>query len=558
MIITQMYNENYCSSLKYRIAEGVLLSDILFLYMKFSFTFVKQIKCKMFLKFSGLSLIVFFFSLHISAQQIVYSQPDNDDPRSVNFDIIGKMNDHFLVYKTYGTKYKICLYDNDLKLSAKNDMPFVPDRIINSDFIVYRDFFYFIYQYQKKNIVYCMAAKMDANGNIVGNPLQLDTAQINFLASNKIYNLTYSEDKQRIDVFKINTKDESNFGLTNILFDGSLKLLSKTNSNIFIPERNNSLNDFEVDNDGCLVFLRTSGTSQNDNINLVTLITKKPLETDVSYYSLPLTNVYLDEIHVKVDNKNKHYLVTSFFSKNHHGNIEGLYAALWSRDEDSAKAVSYVTLSDDLRNQAKSQGENIRIAFNDYYIQNIIMRNDGGFIIASEAASSTSRGNPFNRWDYFNSPYSYPGSYYYANPYSYNSLYYPWYNSSMMFPEQYQAVRYFADNICVLSFDSSANMEWSTIANKSQYDDNTDNFLGYYLLNTGGELHFIFNQMERRQNLLSDQSVTPDGQLHISPTFRNLDNIYEFMPKHSKQVGSHELLIPCVYRNYICFAKVDF
>jgi hypothetical protein len=505
-----------------------------------------------------LSLIISISFIHISAQQIVYGQPDNDDPRTVNFEIIGKMNDHFVVYKTYSNKYKICLYDNDLKLTAKNDMSFVPDRIINSDFIVYRNFFYFIYQYQKRNIVYCMGAKMDASGNIVGNPMQLDTTQINFFASNKIYNLIYSEDKQKIDVFKINTKDESNYGLTNVLYDDNLNLLGKTFSNIPMPSRSNSLSDFELDDDGCLLFLRQAGNAQSDNISQATLITKKPLETKIFVYQLPLSEAYLDDIHIKVDNKNKHYLITSFYSKTRHGSIDGLYINLWNSNNDSSCATRYVTFSDDLRAEAKSQSENLKLAFNEYFIQNIIMRNDGGFIIAAEAASSSTRGNPLNRWDYFNSPGVYPGSYYYANPFSYNSLYYPWYNSSMMYADQYQAVRYFADNITVFSFDSSVNTEWSNVVHKSQYDDNTDIFLGYYILNTGGDLHFIFNQMEKRQNLLSDQNISPDGQLHISPVFRNLDNGFEFMPKHAKQVGSHELLIPCEYRNYICFAKVDF
>ena len=142
------------------------------------------------------------------AQKITYSEPDKDDIHAVNFDIIGKINDHFLVYKSVRSNYIITEYDDEMKLVKDNKMDFLPERIINSDIITYKDFFFFIYQYQKKNIVYCMAAKINSNGKINGIPKQLDTTAIPFFATNKIYNIIISENKQRIAIYKINTKDQ--------------------------------------------------------------------------------------------------------------------------------------------------------------------------------------------------------------------------------------------------------------------------------------------------------------------------------------------------------------
>ena len=66
---------------------------------------------------------------------------------------------------------------------------------------------------------------------------------------------------------------------------------------------------------------------------------------------------------------------------------------------------------------------------------------------------------------------------------------------------------------------------------------------------------FFFNELERRSLLLSDQTVTPDGHLERSPTLHNLDKEYQFMPRYAKQVSSRELIVPCQYRNFTCFAK---
>ena len=77
-------------------------------------------------------------------------------------------------------------------------------------------------------------------------------------------------------------------------------------------------------------------------------------------------------------------------------------------------------------------------------------------------------------------------------------------------------------------------------------------------MNTGGQLHFLFNQLERRYNLLNDYSLTPDGQMVPQPDLKNLDKGYEFMPKYGKQVSARQMIIPCQYHNYICFAKIDY
>jgi hypothetical protein len=30
------------------------------------------------------------------------------------------------------------------------------------------------------------------------------------------------------------------------------------------------------------------------------------------------------------------------------------------------------------------------------------------------------------------------------------------------------------------------------------------------------------------------------------------------MPRHAKQVGARQAIVPCQYRGYTCFAKVEF
>lgn len=41
-------------------------------------------------------------------------------------------------------------------------------------------------------------------------------------------------------------------------------------------------------------------------------------------------------------------------------------------------------------------------------------------------------------------------------------------------------------------------------------------------------------------------------------TLKSYEAGYEFMPKLSKQVGVRQVIMPCIYRGSIAFAKIDF
>jgi len=110
----------------------------------------------------------------------------------------------------------------------------------------------------------------------------------------------------------------------------------------------------------------------------------------------------------------------------------------------------------------------------------------------------------------------------------------------------------------VFSFDSTGAPEWNNVIAKEQYDDQSDDLLSYQLFVTGGQLHFLFNVIESRRQILNDFAVSPDGEIKKSPTLKNLDRGHDFMPKYAKQVSARQMIVPCQYRNYISFAKIDF
>jgi hypothetical protein len=485
------------------------------------------------------------------AQKVSYADPDREDFRQMQFEILGKMKGNFLVYKNYRTRHYITVYDNEMKEVSKEQLDFMPDRTINEDFVNYTDYSLLIYQYQKRGIVYCMGVKIGADGKKVGEPVQLDTTQIGVFGDNKIYTTVFSEDKQKILVFKIKGKNKDNLTLTTLFFDPQMQLLDKSRWSYTVDEREDLINDFAVSNNGDFAFVHTHRSAVRDNVAKCWLVVKKIGKDEPVITELPIKDVYLDEVRLKVDNYNKRFMVSSFYTKGKRGNIEGLYTALADWDLAAPITTSNFEFSDELRKQAKGDA-NYRMAFNDYFIKHIIIKGDGGFLLTSESNYTTTRGSAWNRWDYmWGNPFLSPYDYYAWSPW--NNWGWGWNRFNGM-----QSVRYYADNIMVLSVDGKGKLQWANVINKSQFDDDTDNLLSYQLMNLGGEINFLFNEWQRRTPILMAQSISPDGKVNRLPPLKSMDRGYDLLIRLGKQVSAKQMIAPCIYRNYITFAKIDF
>ncbi len=496
-------------------------------------------------------LLSFVLPFTTRAQQVIFSDYERQDGRDMDFEVIGKMNGNILVYKNIGWRHRLNVFDASMKTIETINLDFVQEKTFNMDFVTYPDHFYMIYQYQKKNIVYCMAAKMDANGHKVGDPIQLDTTQIPVMADNKIYSTISSDDKQQIMVFKIHKKNER-YNLVSLLFNSQLELQRKSREVIPFNDRRDNFGDFVLDNEGNLAFTIATQAGYRENNNALQLITKSPTSDTVSWHKIDLSERYIDEVKLKVDNLNKRYLINSLYYKKSRGSIEGLFNYSWDKVNAKPASSGFTQLYDTLRNEAKNEGL-LRFAFDDFLIRQVVVKKDGGYILTAEDFSSQNRGNfgsPWNRWDYFNSPYTYNSGYYYYSPYGY---YRPW----NRFNNQQQSVRYYYANIIILGVDKNGQVQWSKVIPKDQFDDDEDRFMSFSLMNSGGELHFLFNENGKYQ-VMADHSINTDGKLTRNPTLKSQEKGYQFMPVMAKQTGARQIIIPCSYRGFICFAKVDF
>src|SRR5262249_24592562 len=155
--------------------------------------------------------------------------------------------------------------------------------------------------------------------------------------------------------------------VTTILYSDKLELLKRSVFNIAMDDRNDYLDEFYLDNEGDLVFAKYSRTN-SDNIVKAAMMIKGAQSDSLIVNELKFDKNLLDEIHIKVDNNNRRYFLTSFYYKQRRGNVEGFYFYVW--DKNAAQAVMEITIvfSDELRREARGES-NTKSAFNDYFIR---------------------------------------------------------------------------------------------------------------------------------------------------------------------------------------------
>jgi hypothetical protein len=482
------------------------------------------------------------------AQRVVYSEPNRDDVRQTNFEIIGKYSTNVLVYKGLRNNHTISVYDYDMVEKSRIKLEFLPDRITNVDFVSYPNFAYMIYQYQRKGVVYCTAAKIGADGNKIGEPIQLDTTDVNYSNNNKLYNLVVSEDKQKIMVLKINSRNERRYLIKSTLIDKDLNTLKISRTVLPMSDRNGIITEFLLDNDGNLVFARGDRNNFDQNITTLQIIQKKAQEDTLVMRPIKLDSITLDEVKIKVDNFNNRYVLTSFFYKSKRFSIDGIFHTEWNKITDREEKNVAITLSDELRSEA--HGENsIKNAFNDYYLQQIVLKKDGGFVVTAENLYTTSRGvnSGFNRWSMFSQPTFSTSDYYFGNG--------GWGFGNNRIGG---LTRYNADDIMVLSFDRDGKLVWNHVIHKTQFDDEGEAKISYAPVNTGDAVRFLYNEFDKRDLILSVQSIAPNGQVLRYPTLKNLDQNNQFLPRYAKQVSQKIAIVPCLQNGLLLFAKIDF
>ncbi|WP_276134769.1 hypothetical protein [Polluticoccus soli] len=464
------------------------------------------------------------------SQEVFYSPSEKFDFRTGDFSVVGKSGNRLYTYRGSAEGFYLDAFNEKMERQATVILDFFPKKIYETRFVSYPDKLIVLYQSIERNMVVQYAALLDQAGMLKVGPLALDSVKTGFFGPNREYfSSSVSEDKQHIIVYSSVIKGST------LTFNGRWLTsgldVEKTVSTSFHADNEIANGEGIAANDGSFhlpVYTPVGSRNFADQLWLLSVPVENTNEFQVN--ELPLNGKFAAGTYMKMDNSKSRIYVGGFYSEKRNGNYEGVlytYYDLASRTFQNRKDIVF---DERLRNATGER--NTKKAFNDFFVKNIIVKNDGGFVFIAEDYFVTTRNGGG------------PG-------YGYYSWYYPSLSASIR--------EYHYQDILVTSYNSEGVREWHTFIRKDQYSQEDGGiFSSFNLVNSGGMLGFLFNDFNSSRSRIQLATIDPTGKATMRSLAAGKSDDPDWLPRSGKQIAARETVVPCLRRKQICFAKVVF
>lgn len=472
--------------------------------------------------------VAFFYNTSI-AQEVVYSPYEKFDFRGGGFTVVGKVGDRIYTYRGSAEGFFLDAFNDNMELQATVILDFFPKKVFGVKFVVYGDKMIAFYQSMDGNKVVQQAALLDDKGRLKKAPVTIDSEKGSFFSSARDYfTAAVSESKEYIVVYATDEHGQE-VDLRATWLDDELNILSHSIA-VFKTENDMATGEGMVSNNGAFYISAYTPLGNKGFADQVWMLSLAKGSNKFRIKELPLNNMYATGIYMKLDNAQNKIYAGGFYSDKKNGNYEGVLYATY--DIANADFTTHKLIAFDERMRSATGERSQKKAFNDYQVRQLIVKNDGGFVLVAEEYYVTTR-----------------------NSYAPGLGYYSWY-----YPTMSASVReYHYNDIMVISYAADGARDWTSFIRKDQYSQEDGGlFSSYTLVNTGGALGFLYNDYNSSHSRMQLASVDGDGKINTRAIAGGGAEDPDWLPRSGKQVSAREMVIPCLRKRQICFAKVVF
>jgi hypothetical protein len=476
-----------------------------------------------------LAVLFLCLSVRAGAQDVLYSAYDKFDYRDDEYAVVGMCGGNLYTYRNTSEGAMLDAYDDSMNKLATVLLDFFPKKIYQVKFVAYPDRMIILYQALESNKVVQYAARLDEKGRLKGKPLELGSIKTGILGATKTYfQSAVSDNKKSIVIYSANDHGSA------VEWDG--KWLDE---NLTIVKRSkaafktdNAIEHGEVNlgNDGTVYIAAFTTTGAQNYSDQYWILTLPPGGTKFDARELVLDDKYAASGYMKLDNVNNRVYFGGFYSDRKNGSYNGLIYAALDVATGTFTSRKFIPFDAQLINAAGARHKSH--AFDNYAVRQLIVKNDGGFVLVGEVHYITTRSN-------------------YTPGFGYYSFYSP-YMTTMVHEYHY-------DDIMALSYNERGERQWDSFIPKYQYSQEDGGvFSSYALLNTGGTLAFLFNDFNANNSRIQLGTIEADGKTDVHSFTADGNDNPDWLPRSGKQVAARVLVVPCFHRKQICFAKVVF
>lgn len=514
----------------------------------------------------GRSLYILLFcliQLSVCAQDLFYSPAESGVENLLKYEAIGRVGKNILIYRELRGQHVISIFDNNMGLVRKVDLSVLPKDVLGVDFLNTGSNIVLIYQYMVNGKLFVAGTNLDEEVKMVSEPKVLDSLFIENISEFPLFKLIINPAKNLMMLTYLQQSTEKLTRMSTVMYQQNLELVEKSDLLVFTPNGSDKLNQFQLDNEGNLVFLRNVLNEESDALERSDILVKPRGIDEVKNATIQFNKIGIKDLKIAIDNKNSRVVAASIFTGGKKGYAQGIFSLVVDLKTGNVARWHQEFFSDTLRKEVKVKHTPDSRIFDDYFLDAIIPYSNGGFALLLEYRTTEGGRGAIvdNKSLYRSEPLPprivYNGNNADGNLFSvirtpYQSFQLPTESS----PRSY--IRNTGGNMLMFSFSGESVLQDIQILRKSQEEYKTSHLLSYALLNSGSGIRFLYNEKEKPEMSLRSASFFPGERIKRNPAIKGAIPNMRFLPRYATQISANECIIPCIKANYGSFARIVF
>jgi len=479
-----------------------------------------MIKClRLLLIFCGLAI-----SLPTDAQTVTVSK-EMTIRNDVAYDIIGLIDDNFVLYRDKGTERVVEVFDKKMKHLMTREIILEKNNADVYAVVPQDSSFCIIYGYRDQRKYYMMARSFDKFGNT-----QDTSALLNGIEEFKLDQFRYeiSEDRSKTLLF---TSRKNDLFYTYVIDNKEKKILwDKENVMVGFNVRKD-FRGITISNRGevnILFEINNSRFSRKDH-HLMLL----GLDEGDGYYENKFTfkDKMTVDLELDFDDLNRRIILAGLVSDDSEYDATGYFHLTKSLDDlqeieeiqDQEFDISFLT---------ELYGEKLgkKKKLSDFVTRDLVLRGDGGFLLFTEMNKEFYRRSAFNG----------------GSRGGFGGGGRGW-------------VDIYIEDVVVFSINPDGTEHWKKILYKKQFSQDDDGaFSSYFLFKTPSRLRIVYNDEIKRNNTVSEYVMDPLGNFERNSLLSTEYQKLKLRFRDAVQASSNTLIVPSERNFKLSLVKIEY
>ncbi len=473
------------------------------------------------------SLLCLLFITGLSFAQKVTVSDEITLRNDLSYDLVGKIDSHFILFRDRGNKFEARIYDQELKLKMDKDIT-LADRNCN----IYASLatatsFYIFYGFRHRGDYYLLADELDSGCNIMSS----DTIKIfeNIILNPNIRHAR-SEDRSKIIFFT----DEKDHEMLVVLYDITTER-TIYDRKIYFKETylKDDFRSLLVTNTGDMILILEKNNFRSKKDKHVFEIHRfYPSSDAAETYIVPVFRFVSFHSKFVFDNVNQQLVGGGVYSQKNLNRAEGVYYLKHSlrvgAEERLTTFAFQSRFDEEITKRSKDKNE-----FSQLEVSDIALHQDGGALLIMEIKKEYERRSAYGSARNLNLP---GGGY----------------RNAML-------VDYYYEDMALFSVNADGNLLWTDILHKKQYSHDDDGiFSSFFLFKNPSRLRLVYNDEISSENTVSEYVVQGDGKYQRKSVLSTEYVRLQLRFKDAVQISPSAFIVPSQRSLRLNLVKIEY